>query len=189
VPFVSGGRIWTRYIYPRPHSSLKYSGDPSSPGGGTARARPGVPVASGGVESGQGTLSGLQNVLSASEKKVFVRAALHSDRQAVRYLDMIVGPPAEPPGWEPRIWEYEGVSFIATQASSRVLASALDPYDAQVLPLGGLALTLPRAVLNCRGNTSRAAPASTQLCSHGRRLSARRTCPVALEGGRTGTSS
>jgi hypothetical protein len=92
---------------------------------------------------GQGTLSGLQDLLRASEKKVLVRAALHSGRRAVRYLDVTVGAPAEPPGWEPGIWDYEDVSFIAAPASPRALASALDPYDAQVLPLGGLALTLP----------------------------------------------
>jgi hypothetical protein len=67
---------------------------------------------------GQGTLSGLQDVLSASEQKVFVRAALHSGGRAVRYLDVTVGLPAEPPGWEPGAWEYEDVSFIAAPASS-----------------------------------------------------------------------
>ena len=92
---------------------------------------------------GQGTLSALQDVLSASGQTVFVRAALHSGRRAVRYLDVTAGPPAEPPGWEPGVWEYEDVCFIAAPASSRALAGALDPYDAQVLPLGGLALTLP----------------------------------------------
>lgn len=95
------------------------------------------------VENGQGALSGLQDVLAAFEQSVFVRAALHSGRRAVRYLDVIVGSPAEPPGWEPGIWEYEGVSFIAAPTSSRALASALDPYDAQVLPLGDRCLTLP----------------------------------------------
>ena len=92
---------------------------------------------------GQGTLSDLQDVLSASEQKVFVRAALHSGRRAVRYLDVTVGAPTEPPGWEPEVWKYESASFIAASAPSRALASALDPFDAQVLPLGNLALTLP----------------------------------------------
>jgi len=92
---------------------------------------------------GQGTLSALQDVLSTSDQAVFVRVALHSGRRAVRCLDVTVGPPAEPPGWKPGIWEYEDVCFIAAPASSRALACALDPYDAQVLPLGGLPLTLP----------------------------------------------
>jgi hypothetical protein len=95
------------------------------------------------VDSGQGTLSGLQEMLSASEQVVLVRAALRSGRHAVRYLDVTMGAPAEPPGWKPRAWEYEGASFIAAPASSRALAAALDPRDAQALPLGGLAVTLP----------------------------------------------
>lgn len=95
------------------------------------------------MEIGQGTLSALQDVLSASEQTVFVRAALHSGRRAVRYLDVTAGAPAEPPGWEPGVWEYDGVRFVAASASSRALAGALDPYDAQALPLGGHALTLP----------------------------------------------
>ena len=92
---------------------------------------------------GQGTLSRLQDVLSASEQTVFVRAALHSGRRSVWYLDVTAGPPSEPPGWKPETWEYEHFTFIAASASSRALASALDPYDAQVLPLGDLSLTLP----------------------------------------------
>ena len=95
------------------------------------------------MESGQGALSGLQNTLSASDIKVFIRTAVRSRQHAVWYLDAIAGPPTEPPGWEPRVWEYEEVSFIAAQVSSRALAAAFDPDDAQVLPLGGFDLTLP----------------------------------------------
>src|SRR5580693_9487802 len=81
-----------------------------------AGAEPAVPVASGAVEMGQGTLSGLQDVLSASGQEVFVRAALHSGLLAVRYLDVTVGAPAEPPGWKPGVWKYESASFIAASA-------------------------------------------------------------------------
>jgi hypothetical protein len=52
-----------------------------------------------------------------------------------------------PSVWEPRVWEYEDASFIAAQVSSRALAAALDPDDAQVLPLGGFNLTIPRVDL------------------------------------------
>jgi hypothetical protein len=95
------------------------------------------------VEIGQGTLSGLRDILSASDKKVFIRAVVQSEQHAVWHLDAIVEPPAEPPGWEPLVWEYEDVSFIAAQVPSRALALALDCDDAQVLPLGGFDLTLP----------------------------------------------
>jgi hypothetical protein len=52
-----------------------------------------------------------------------------------------VAPPAEPPGWQPLIWEYDAVTFIAAQVPSRALAAALDRGDAQVLPLGGYNLS------------------------------------------------
>jgi hypothetical protein len=95
------------------------------------------------VESGQGTLSGLRDILSAADTKVFIRSAVQTGRHAVGYLDAIVAPPAEPPGWQPLVWEYEAVTFIAAQASSRALAAALDPDDAQVVPVEGFDLTLP----------------------------------------------
>jgi hypothetical protein len=101
-----------------------------------------VSVISVGVETGQGTLSGLQDVLSVFEQTVFVRAAL-SDRRVVRYLDVTMGSPSGPPDWRAETWRYEGVTFTAVPTSSRALASALDPYDAQILPLGDLVLTLP----------------------------------------------
>ena len=74
------------------------------------------------------------------------------------HVDAVVAPPSEPPGWQPRVWEYDGVTFIAAQASSRALAAALDPDDAQVLPLGGYDLTFPVLPGSSRGSTSRAVP-------------------------------
>ena len=62
---------------------------------------------------------------------------------AVWHIDAVVAPPAEPPGWQPQVWEYDEVTFIAAQASSRALAAALDPDDAQILSLGGYDLTFP----------------------------------------------
>jgi hypothetical protein len=88
-------------------------------------------------------LSSLRDILSRADTRVFIRSAVETGRHAVRYIDVTVAPPAEPPGWRPLVWEYEAVAFIAAQASSRALAAALDPGDAQVLPLGGFDLTLP----------------------------------------------
>jgi len=95
------------------------------------------------VETGQGILSDLRDLLNTAEAGVFIRSVVQTGRHAVRYLDVIAASPAEPPDWEPLVWEYDAVTFIAGQASSRALAAALDPGDAQVLPLGGFNLTLP----------------------------------------------
>ena len=95
------------------------------------------------MESGQGSLGSLRACLGAVNSQVYVRVAVETGRQAVRYLDASVGPPSAPDGWQQMAWEYEPVTFIAGSTSSRALAAALDPYDAQVLPLGPSALTLP----------------------------------------------
>jgi hypothetical protein len=95
------------------------------------------------VETGQGILSDLRDLLSKADAGVFIRSVVQTGRHAVRYLDVIAASPAEPPSWKPLVWEYDAVTFIAAQASSRALAAALAPGDAQVLPLGGFDLTLP----------------------------------------------
>ena len=52
----------------------------------------------GSMESGQGSLSSLRACLSMVNSQVYVRAAVETGRQAVRYLDAIVGPPSVPDG-------------------------------------------------------------------------------------------
>jgi hypothetical protein len=96
-----------------------------------------------GMESGSGTLAGLLVSLSAIDGEVFIRAAVRAGSRAVWHVDAVVAPPAEPPGWQPQVWEYDEVTFIAARESSRALAAALDPDDAQVLSLGGYDLTFP----------------------------------------------
>ena len=96
-----------------------------------------------GVETGSGTLVGLLASLSAIDGEVFIRAAVRTGSQSVWHVDAVVAPPSEPPGWQPQVWEYDEVTFIAGQSSSRALAAALDPGDAQVLSLGGYDLTFP----------------------------------------------
>jgi len=59
------------------------------------------------MESGQGSLTGLQAMLSAIDGQVLIRAAVQAGRHAVWYIDAIVAPPAEPAGWQPLVWEYE----------------------------------------------------------------------------------
>jgi hypothetical protein len=95
------------------------------------------------VENGQGTLGVLRDSLNKADAQVFIRLAVDAERGAVRCLDAVVAPPTEPPGWKPMVWEYTAGTFIAGQTSSRALAAALDPDDAQVLPVGGFELTLP----------------------------------------------
>ena len=96
-----------------------------------------------GVEMGSGTLAGLLASLSATEGEVFIRAAVRTDSRAVWHFDAVVAPPAEPPGWQPQVWDYDEVTFIAARASSRALAAVLDPDDAQILSLGDYDLTFP----------------------------------------------
>jgi hypothetical protein len=95
------------------------------------------------MESGQGSLGSLRACLRTVNSQVYLRAAVETGRQAVRYVDAIVGPPSVPDGWQQMAWEYEPITFIAGSTSSRALAAALDPGDAQVLPLGPFGLTLP----------------------------------------------
>src|SRR5450755_4773859 len=96
-----------------------------------------------GVETGSGTLAGLLARLPAIDGEVFIRAAARTGSRAVWHVDAVVAPPAEPPGWQPQVREYDEVTFIAARASSRALAAALDPDDAQILSLGGYDLTFP----------------------------------------------
>ena len=88
-------------------------------------------------------MSGLRASLSALGAQAFIRVAVEAGRHAVWYIDAIVAPPSDPPGWQPQVWEYADVTFIAARAPAAALAAALDPDDAQVLPLGGYSLTLP----------------------------------------------
>ena len=96
-----------------------------------------------GVETGSGTLSSLLATLSDIDVQVFVRTAVRTRSNAVWHVDAVVAPPVGPPGWQPQVWEYDEATFIAARASSRALAAALDPDDAQVMPLGGYDLTFP----------------------------------------------
>jgi hypothetical protein len=88
-------------------------------------------------------MSGLRASFSALGAQAFIRVAVEARRRAVWYIDAIVAPPSDPPGWQPQVWEYADVTFIAAQVPAAALAAALDPADAQVLPLGGYRLTLP----------------------------------------------
>lgn len=95
------------------------------------------------MENGSGSLATLLASLGGLDVQAFVRVACQAERGAVWHVDAIVGPPAEPAGWQAEVWKYDQVTFIAGQVPSRALAAALDPDDAQVLQLGRHALTLP----------------------------------------------
>lgn len=95
------------------------------------------------MEMGQGTLEGLRSMLTAADVPVYLKAVVQADRHAVWYVDAIVAAPAAPEYWQPMVWDYAPATFIAGIVSSGALASALDPYDAQLLPLGSYNLTLP----------------------------------------------
>lgn len=95
------------------------------------------------MEMGQGKLTALLGVLGAAPARALVRAAFESGRGAVWHIDAIVAVPELPEGWRAQVWKYDPVTFVAGEVSSRALAAALDPDDAQVLQLGPFVLTLP----------------------------------------------
>lgn len=96
-----------------------------------------------GVESGQGTLGSLRDMLNSADSRVFIRMAVDKGAQAARYLDATAAPSPGPPDWDPAVWEYEAVTFIADQVPSQALAAALDPGGTRVLSAGGFTVTLP----------------------------------------------
>jgi hypothetical protein len=95
------------------------------------------------MEMGQSTLAALRSVVTAVNVPVYLKVVVQADRHAVWYVDAIVAAPTAPEKWQPTVWDYSPATFIAGAVSSGALASALDPYDAQVLPLSGYNLTLP----------------------------------------------
>jgi hypothetical protein len=110
------------------------------------------------METGQSTLEALRSILTAVSVPVYMKAVVQPDRHTVWYVDAIVAAPAAPEGWQAMVWDYSPATFIAGTLNSRALASALDPDDAQVLPLGGNNLTLPvlSAQMNWQRRPSRA---------------------------------
>ena len=74
------------------------------------------------VETGSGTLGSLLPTLSGMDVQVFVRTAVRTGAHAVWHVDAVVAASAEPPGWQEQVWEYDEVTFIEAQASSRALA-------------------------------------------------------------------
>lgn len=65
------------------------------------------------MESGQGSLDGLRAILGRVGEHVYLRAVVETGRRAVWCVDVIVGPPSVPDGWQQMVWEYEAVTFIA----------------------------------------------------------------------------
>lgn len=94
------------------------------------------------MESGQRSLSGLRSSLP-SDGQAFVRLVVDAGLRAVRYVDIAVGAPTEPPGWQPQIWRYSDALFIAAPVPSATLAEALDSTSGGVLALAGHELSFP----------------------------------------------
>src|SRR5580693_8413305 len=92
---------------------------------------------------GQGTLSDLGAEPSASEALVFVRVVASARGHEAWYVDAIVSPPSEPPGWQAQTWLYAEAVFIAAQVPGPALAAALDPAGLRTLSLGDCSVTLP----------------------------------------------
>lgn len=95
------------------------------------------------MENGSGNLPLLLGGLRGADADVLVRVACGAGSRPVWHIDAVVGPPEFPSGWQPRLWEYEMASFVEAKVTSRHLAAALDPDDAQVLELGPFTVTLP----------------------------------------------
>jgi hypothetical protein len=95
------------------------------------------------MESGQGSLVELRSTSGAVDAQAFVRVAVEAGSQAVWHLDAIVSPPSVPAGWQPLVWRYEPVIFIAAQVSVESLLAALSTEAPQVLSLAGYDVVFP----------------------------------------------
>jgi hypothetical protein len=58
------------------------------------------------MESGQKSLNELRSSMLASDGQVFVRLVVDAGLRTVWYVDVVVGAPADPPGWQSQIWRY-----------------------------------------------------------------------------------
>ncbi len=95
------------------------------------------------MESGQGSLVELRSTIGAVDAQAFARVAVEVGSQAVWHVDAIVSPPSVPAGWQPLVWRYEHVTFIAAQVSVKSLVAALSTEAPQVLSLAGHDVVLP----------------------------------------------
>ena len=95
------------------------------------------------MESGQGSLVELRSTIGAVDAQAFVRVAVEVGSQAVWHVDAIVSPPSVPAGWQPLVWRYEHVTFIAAQVSVKSLVAALSIEAPQVLSVAGHDVVLP----------------------------------------------
>lgn len=89
------------------------------------------------IESGQGSLAELRSTIGAVDAQAFVRVAVEAGSQTVWHVDTIVSPPSVPAGWQPLVWRYEHVTFIAAQVPVKSLVAALSAEAPQVLSLAG----------------------------------------------------
>lgn len=95
------------------------------------------------MESGQGSLVDLRSMLASTDAEVLVKAVADSGTGVVRHIDAIVAPPTVPSGWEPRLWRYKLVTFVAGQTTSESLAAAFEPSGSPALPLMSRTLVVP----------------------------------------------
>lgn len=87
------------------------------------------------MESGQRTLSDLRSGLASRGGMAFVRMAADARLRSVWYVDVVVGAPNDPPGWQPQVWRYSEAMFIASQVEIAALTAALDSAGGQTLAL------------------------------------------------------
>ncbi len=95
------------------------------------------------MESGQGSLAELRSTIGAVDAQAFVRVAVEAGSQAVWHVDAIVSPPSVPAGWQPLVWRYEQVTFIAAQVPVKSLVAALGAEALQVLSVAGHDVVFP----------------------------------------------
>jgi hypothetical protein len=89
------------------------------------------------MESGQGSLAELRSTTGTIDTQAFVRVAVETGSQAAWHVDVIVSPPSVPAGWQPLVWRYEHVTFIAAQVPVKSLVAALSAEASQVLSVAG----------------------------------------------------
>lgn len=95
------------------------------------------------MESGHKSLGELRSHLRSTDGQALVRVAADAGLQTVWYVDVVAGPPAEPPGWQEQVWRYADALFIADSVPSATLAAALNSESGGIIALAGYEIPFP----------------------------------------------
>jgi hypothetical protein len=85
----------------------------------------------------------LRSTIGEVDAQAFARVAVEAGSQAGWHVDAIVSPPSVPAGWQPLVWRYEHVTFIAAPVPVKSLVAALSAEAPQLLSVAGHDVVFP----------------------------------------------